>query len=159
MSLSIIFFVKRLNCDTVNNFCWNRIWNIHDSSKIKMILLKKKCFAWFDPKHLPMILKPLLRVVLVRSIVPESFYKGWGGGGGGGGEGWEETSDVMGYIRMSNVFPKSQMTSRLSSVNNTFCFSFHTTTLQFISVTHLLAPVPYCPSKHAHLPFLSRFMF
>ena len=37
------------------------------------ILLKKKCFASFDLKRLPMILKPLLRVVLVRSLVIWSF--------------------------------------------------------------------------------------
>ena len=37
------------------------------------ILLKKKCFASFDLKSLPMILKPLLRVVLVRSVITWSF--------------------------------------------------------------------------------------
>ena len=29
--------------------------------QILMLLFKKKCFASFDLKHLPMILKPLLR--------------------------------------------------------------------------------------------------
>ena len=33
------------------------------------ILLKKKCFASFDLKRLPMIFKLLLHVVLVRSVV------------------------------------------------------------------------------------------
>ena len=37
--------------------------------QIFTILLTKKCFASFDLKRLPMILKPLLRVVLVRSVV------------------------------------------------------------------------------------------
>ena len=38
-----------------------------------MILLKKMCFGLFDLKRLLMILKPLLRVLLVRSIVTVSF--------------------------------------------------------------------------------------
>ena len=37
--------------------------------QIFTILLQKKCFSSFILKRLPMILKPLLRVVFVRSIV------------------------------------------------------------------------------------------